>query len=189
MLTRLIKRHITDFEEFGAIDFESRLLNSKNVEVAILNENQFYLLITYLRTTKKIPKVLDLKKELVRQFDKIKKELQARMETRHIGIIARRSLTDAIKNYVTDESKFKSFAYSTYSKLVYKKVLGKTVKKIKEERNLKVEDNLRNFLTIIELEKVQELESKIATYIEFTDNSDKTDKEIYNEVKKYIENN
>ena len=111
------------------------------------------------------------------------------METRHIGIIARRSLTDAIKNYVTDESKFKSFAYSTYSKLVYKKVLGKTVKKIKEERNLKVEDNLRNFLTIIELEKVQELESKIATYIEFTDNSDKTDKEIYNEVKKYIENN
>ena len=189
MLTRLIKRHITDFEEFGAIDFESRLLNSKNVEVAILNENQFYLLITYLRTTKKIPKVLDLKKELVRQFDKIKKELQARMETRHIGIIARRSLTDAIKNYVTDESKFKSFAYSTYSKLVYKKVLGKTVKKIKEERNLKVEDNLRNFLTIIELEKVQELESKIATYIEFTDNSGKTDKEIYNEVKKYIENN
>ena len=42
-------------------------------------------------------------------------------------------------------------------------------------------------MTIEELEKVQELESKIATYIEFTDNAGKTDKEIYQDVKTYIE--
>lgn len=40
---------------------------------------------------------------------------------------------------------------------------------------------------IVELEKVQDLESKIATYIEFTDNTGKTDKEIYQDVKAYIE--
>ena len=30
---REVSKTFTDFEEFGAIDFESRLLNSKNVEV------------------------------------------------------------------------------------------------------------------------------------------------------------
>ena len=187
ILTRLIKNHIEDFKEFGAIDFESRLHNSKNVEAFLLNENQFYLLITYLRATKKRPLVLKLKKELVRQFSAMKKELTARLQTRHIGINARKSLTDTIKNCVTDEGNFKNWAYSTYSKLVYKKVLGKDVKKAKAERNVKEKENIRDYLTIEELEKVQDLESKIATFIEFTDTNGMTDKEIYTMVKSHIE--
>lgn len=186
-LTSLIKNHLNDFKEFGAITFEKRLLNSKNVDVAFLNENQFYLLVTYLRTTKKNKKVLELKKEMVRQFILMKKELQARVETRALSKNMRKDLTDTIKNCVTDESNFKRFAYSNYSKLVYKKILGKTVKKTKEERNIPKNKRLRDYLTIEELEKVQDLESKIATFIEFTDNSDKTDKEIYADVKSYLE--
>ena len=187
IVTRLIKKHIEDFREFGAIDFESCLLNSKNVDVYLLNENQFYLLVTYLRATKKSPLVLELKKELVRQFSAMKSELTARSQTRHIAISVRKNLTDTIKKCVTDEGNFKKFAFSNYSKLVYKKVLGKDVKKSKEERGVKEKENLRDFLTIEEIEKVQELESKIATYIEFTDNAGKTDKEIYQDVKTYIE--
>ncbi len=187
ILTRLIKRHIEDFKEFGAIDFESRLLNSKNVDVYLLNENQFYLLITYLRATKKSPLVLELKKELVRQFSVMKSELTARKETRHISVSVRRNLTDTIKKCVTDEGNFKNWAYSTYSKLVYKKVLGKDVKKAKLERNVKEKENIRDYLTIEELEKVQDLESKIATFIEFTDTNNMTDKEVYAMVKKHIE--
>lgn len=189
ILTRLIKKHLDDFKEFGAIDFESRLHNSKNVEVFVLNENQFYLLITYLRATKKNSLVLELKKELVRQFSKIKKELTARKETRHIAISVRKNLTDTIKNCVSDEGNFKKWSYSLYSKLVYKKILGKTVKKIKEERKIKENQNLRDFLTMEELEKVQELESKIANFIEFTNTEGKNDKEIYEMVKKYLEEN
>ena len=185
-ITRLIKKHIEDFEEFGAIDFESHLLNSKNVEIAILNENQFYLLITFLRNTKKAPLVKELKKELVRMFVFLKNEHKARVETRHIGIQARKSLTKAIDNNV-DEGNFKRWSYSLYSKLVYKKVLGKTVKKLKEERGLTEKDNLRNHCTVEELEKIQELESKIANFIEFTNTEGKNDKEIYELVKKYIE--
>lgn len=187
ILTRLIKRHIEDFKEFGAIDFESRLLNSKNVDVYLLNENQFYLLVTYLRATKKSPLILELKKELVRQFSAMKSELTARSQTRHIAISVRKNLTDTIKKCVTDEGNFKNWAYSTYSKLVYKKVLGKDVKKAKLERNVKEKENIRDYLTIEELEKVQDLESKIATFIEFTDTSNMTDKEVYEMVKKYIE--
>lgn len=188
IVTRLIKKHIEDFREFGAIDFESRLLNSKNVDVYLLNENHFYLLITYLRATKKSPLVLELKKELVRQFSAMKKELTARIETRHIGIAVRKNLTDTIKNCVTDEGNFKNWAYSTYSKLIYKKILGKDVKKAKLERNVKEKENIRDYLTIEELEKVQDLESKIATFIEFTDTNNMTDKEVYAMVKAHIEN-
>ena len=187
IVTRLIKKHIEDFREFGTIDFESRLLNSKNVEVYLLNENQFYLLVTYLKATKKSPLILELKKEIVRQFSAMKSELTARIETRHIGIAARKNLTDTIKKCVTDEGNFKNWAYSTYSKLVYKKVLGKDVKKAKLERNVKEKENIRDYLTIEELEKVQDLESKIATFIEFTDTNNMTDKEVYEIVKAHIE--
>lgn len=86
-----------------------------------------------------------------------------------------------------EEGNFKRFAYSNYSKLVYKKVLGMTVKKAKEQRGLKEKDNIRNFLTIDELKQVQELESKIAYYIEMRTDLTDDDKEVYAEVKKYIE--
>jgi len=131
---------------------------------------------------------LEWKIKYINFFNLMENELKARIETRHIGVAVRKSLTDTIKNCVTDESNFKKFSFSTYTKLVYKKVLGKDVKKSKLERGLKETDNIRNFLTIEELEKVQDLESKIATYIEFTDNNGKTDKEIYQQVKEYIEN-
>ena len=55
------------------------------------------------------------------------------------------------------------------------------------ERNVKENENIRDYLTIEELEKVQELESKIATFIEFTDTGNMSDKEVYNLVKTYIE--
>jgi len=185
-LMRLIRKHISDFQEFGAVDFESHLLNSKNVDVAILNENQFYLLITYLRTTKKQPLVLELKKELVRKFAMMKNELQARAETRHIGLYARKTLTDTIRDKVDKGTTFKSFAYSNYSKLVYKKVLNETVKSFKDRNHLTEKDNVRNYLTIEQLEKVQELESKIATYLEIRKDMGETDKQIYEEIKNHI---
>ena len=37
------------------------------------------------------------------------------------------------------------------------------------------------------LEKIQDLESKIATFIEFTDTNNMTDKEVYAMVKAHIE--
>ena len=130
---------------------------------------------------------LQWKIKFIEAFNFMEKELTARIQTRHIGIEIRKSLTDTIKNCVTDEGNFKNWAYSTYSKLVYKKVLGKDVKKAKAERSVKEKENIRDYLTIEELEKVQDLESKIATFIEFTDTNGMTDKEIYAMVKSHIE--
>ena len=179
-VTRLIRKYEDDFNQFGQVGFE---IQGKE-KIYFLNEPQFTLLVTYFKNT---DLVREYKIKFVKAFMFMKNELMNRTETRNIVKAKRKELTDTIKNCVTDEGNFKKFAYSTYSKLVYKKVLGKDVKKAKEERGLKEKDNIRNFLTIEELEKVQELESKIATYIEFTDNSNKTDKEIYQDVKNYIE--
>ena len=179
-VTRLIRKYEDDFNQFGQVGFEIQVKE----KIYFLNEPQFTLLVTYFKNT---DLVREYKIKFVKAFMFMKNELMNRTETRNIVKAKRKELTDTIKNCVTDEGNFKKFAYSTYSKLVYKKVLGKDVKKAKEERGLKEKDNIRNFLTIEELEKVQELESKIATYIEFTDNSNKTDKEIYQDVKNYIE--
>jgi phage regulator Rha-like protein len=185
-LLKLIKTYEKELLTIAPIrDFKSSIGNSrKKITAYELTEEQFSFLITLTRNNEKTVK---FKLMFVRQFYMMKKELQVRIETRHIGISARKSLTDAIKNYVTDEGNFKNFSYNNYTKLVYKKVIGKDVKKIKEERNVKEGESVRDYFTIEELEKIQDLESKIATFIEFTDLSGKTDKEIYAEVKKHIE--
>ena len=152
----------------------------------ILNEEQFYLLVTYMKNTEIARKY---KIEFVKMFSFMKKELQARQTTRHIGVSVRKELTEVIKNCVTDEGKFKSFAHSNYTRLIYKKIFGKDTKKIKEELGLTKNDNLRDYLTIEQLKLVQDLESKIASYIEFTDNTNKTDKEIYEDIKNIVESN
>ena len=51
----------------------------------------------------------------------------------------------------------------------------------------KKRENIRDYLTIEELEKAQDLESKIATFIEFTDTNGMADKEVYAMVKSHIE--
>lgn len=185
-VTDLIKRYESDFLEFGKLErFEIAQENSqRNSSAYLLTEEQFYLIVTYMKNTK-IGRYY--KKEFIKQFSRMKSELTARSQTRHIAISVRKNLTDTIKKCVTDEGNFKNWAYSTYSKLVYKKVLGKDVKKAKLERNVKEKENIRDYLTIEELEKAQDLESKIATFIEFTDTNNMTDKEVYAMVKTHIE--
>lgn len=184
-VTRIIRNYEKDFEEFGKVGFEIQALESGQSEkVYLLNEQHFVLIVTYFKNTEL---VREYKKKFVKSFFFMKNELQARSQTRNISKVKRKSLTDAIKKHVVNEGNFKSFAYSTYSKLVYKKVLGMTVKKFKDKNNLKESDNVRDFLTIEQLEQVQELESKIATYIQMRTDLTKDDKLVYEEVKKVID--
>lgn len=131
-------------------------------------------------------KATEIKMKFIAQFMKMKQELLARVNTRHIGKSIRLSMTDAIKNHVADGGNFKKFAYSNYTKLVYKRILGMDVKSAKELRKVPEDGNIRDFLTMDELEKVQALESKIAGFIEISDTDGKDDKEIYAMVKAYI---
>lgn len=184
-VARLIAKHIEDFEVFGKVGF--KIVPSKrgqSEKVYEITEDQFYLLVTYMKNTDIARKA---KIAFVKAFAFARKELQARSETRHIGKAIRHSLTDAINQHMTDGTNSKKFAYSNYTKLVYKRVLGMDVKKAKEARNVPEGKNLRDFLTMPELEAVQALESKIAAFIEISDTEGKDDKAVYAMVKQYID--
>jgi len=148
----------------------------------LLNRDGFSLLVMGFSGKN----ALEFKLKYIEAFNFMEKELQVRKETRHIGINARKSLTDSIKLNIDENTNFKKFAYSNYSKLVYKKVLGKTVKKAKEEIGLTSKDNIRNHFSIGQLEEVQKIESKIATWIEAWKDLEMTDKEVYEKIKEKL---
>lgn len=182
---QLLKKYANDFYEFGKVPFEmSPSASGQKSKIYFLNEEQFYLLVTYMKNTDIARRA---KIEFVKAFSRAKKELLARTETRKIGKAARLSITDAIKYHVSPDGNFKKFAYGNYSKLVYKRVLGKDVKRSKAERKCPESGNLRDYLTIEELDRVQELESKIAGFIEVSDTEGKDDKQIYQMVKAWLD--
>lgn len=184
-IQQLMTKYESDFSELGKVAFEMRASKSGQGEkIYLLNEDQFFLLVTYMKNTDIARRA---KIEFVKAFSRAKKELLARTETRKIGKAARLSITDAIKNHVSTEGNFKKFAYGNYSKLVYKRVIGMDVKHAKEARGVPETGNLRDYLTIEELDRVQDLESKIAGFIEVSDTDGKNDKEIYQMVKKWID--
>lgn len=171
-------------EDFGVYKFvESSYINSQNKTMPCyqLNRDLFVMLVMGYRTKE----AYKIKHKFIQAFNFMENELQARTETRQISKIVRVSLTDSIKDNVQIGT-FKNFAYGNYTKLVYKYLFGKTVKKLKEERKVPDKDNLRNHLTIDELKLVQDLESQIATFIQFTDTLNKTDKEIYQLVSEHF---
>lgn len=184
-ITRIIRRYTPDFEEFGKVGQAVHALPSGQSEKTyLMNEDQFYLLVTFMKNTEIARRA---KVELVKAFSFKKKELLARTETRKIGKHDRLLITDAIRDHVSPEGNFKKFAYGNYTKLVYKRVLGKDVKRSKAERKCPEGGNLRDYLTIEELDRVQDLESKIAGFIEVSDTAGKDDKQIYQMVKTWLD--
>lgn len=145
-------------------------------EYQLTEEQTMYLIMGF--TGKEAGKFKDM---FIKQFQLMRKELQARAGTRNIAKKVRHSLTDSISANLEDGTKHKSFAYSNYTKLVYKKVLGMTVKKYKEKHGIPTDGNVRDYLDMETIEKVQDMESKIAVLLEgFT--TIMTDKEAYRKI-------
>lgn len=148
-----------------------------------LNEPAFALIVMGFTGEK----AMQAKLAFIHDFYRMRAELLARVETRKIGKAARLSITEAISDHVSPSGNFKKFAYGNYTKLVYKRVLGMDVKHAKEARGVPEGANLRDYLTIDELDRVQELESKIAGFIEVSDTDGKDDKQIYAMVKVWLD--
>lgn len=76
----LIRRYVIDFEQFGPLAFQTRLAKTpqgggRPVEFAMLNEHQATLLLTFMRNS---PKVVEFKIALVKEFFRMRDELQGR---------------------------------------------------------------------------------------------------------------
>ena len=87
-LFRLIRDHSDSFEEFGVLRFEnakpSSPLGGRPEQFAILNENQCYLLLTFVRNSKA---TVPLKTKLIAAFSRAREELaRVRFQDQNVGL-------------------------------------------------------------------------------------------------------
>lgn len=102
---------------------------------------------------------------------------------RKTGKIARKDLTDTIKEKLQPSNQF---VYGNYTELGYLKVFGKKTKELKQERNLKPKDNLRNHFTPEELKEVLKVEEEIKSLIIAFNLMNIDNKEVYKKIKEII---
>ena len=147
----LIRNHKRDFEEFGVLGFEIRKLNGRGrpQKTYHLNEQQATLLITYLDNT---PEVNQFKKNLVREFYRMRKELNQRQINRAIEKPQRKSLMDAVKEW----SSANKWSYRNMTQLLLKRATGLTAQQIKKQRHVKI---ALDGLTLKEQERYKQLEN------------------------------
>ena len=147
----LIRNHKRDFEEFGVLGFEIRKLNGRGRprKTYHLNEQQATLLITYLDNT---PEVNQLKKNLVHEFYRMRKELNQRQINRAIEKPQRKSLMDAVKEW----SSANKWSYRNMTQLLLKRATGLTAQQIKKQRHVKI---ALDGLTLKEQERYKQLEN------------------------------
>ncbi len=159
---QLIQTYIKDLEEIAKVAFEMRYLPSGQSEkIYKLNEQQATLIITYMKNTKP---VREFKKALVKQFFRMRKELEKRAITRAVAKDARNALTDAIN--LLPDSPHKKFKYKHYTELVYKTAFGMNTKELKMKLDIPKDDNLRDYLTESQLKKIQKIENQVAVFVE-----------------------
>jgi phage regulator Rha-like protein len=160
----LCQKYESDLREFGILTFETSVSGKAGQPKHIyrLNEEQATLLITYLKNTKP---VREFKKELVRQFFLMRKELNQRGIYRAELKPIRLELTDAIKELIP-ESPHKKWAYKQYTDLAYKIVTGRTAAQLRKERCASAKVVAIDFMNAEEIQQVAKAQSQIAVLLE-----------------------
>lgn len=164
-VTRLIQQHEKDFKEFGSLRFEievrRRKVGATTAKNYKLNEQQATLLLTYLRNT---AAVIEFKKELVRQFFAMRKELMSIKTIKAERKPLRTSMTDAIK--ALPDSPHKQFKYNQYTDLAYMAALGKTARQLRKERGAGKSATASDYMRSDELAAVSKMENRISVLLE-----------------------
>ena len=162
---KLVQRHEKDLHEFGKVGFEIRPLSGsktgQTVKVYHLNEQQATLLLTFLRNT---PVVIEFKKELVRQFFAMRKELMNIKAIKAERKPLRTSMTDAIK--ALPDSPHKQFKYSQYTDLAYTAALGRTARQLRKERGADKGATASDYMNADELAAVASMENRISVLLD-----------------------
>ena len=105
MVTKLIEKYRSDFEEFGTLKVRKVMTKGRPVIEFWLNEEQFFLLGSYMRNT---DVVRLFKKRLVKEFFKLRRKLDTlqkyKLEPEYKRIrvaskIIRRDATDVMKEF------------------------------------------------------------------------------------------
>lgn len=167
-IIKLIDRNIHDFEEFGPVGFEIRMVNrhqggGKKLRIAILNEEQATLLITYMRNNEI---VRAFKKMLVSEFFKMRASLATKKINRNIAKLEYKPMTDAIKH--ERESLGKTIAphhFSNEADLINRIVLGMTSAKFRIHNDISKTEPIRDYLTPEQIKCITDLQRANTVFI------------------------
>lgn len=110
-------------------------------------------------------KAMRFKEAYIKQFNAMEKALIGKIKEREKGIAVRQALTKAIQQS-GENDRMHGHAYSTYTDLIYKVVLGKSAKQLREEFGIGKQDNLRDLLSAEELAKVKSVEMVVSGLVD-----------------------
>lgn len=127
-----------------------------------MNEEQATFLMTLLKNT---PVVVAFKKELVRQFYAMRRELVQRQVSRAKLAPTRRDMTDAIRDCIPD-SPHKDMYYRHYTDLAYRAAFGKSAAQLRKERNAPKKAAAADYMTADELDAVERITKQIGVLVE-----------------------
>ncbi|HEM3428051.1 TPA: Rha family transcriptional regulator [Streptococcus suis] len=149
-ITRLIREHKVDFEALGILGFEIHKLDTRGQpkKSYILNEQQATLLITYLKNTEP---VREFKKNLVKAFFELRKEVAEFRYQRALEKPKRKTLHDSIETW----EQAPKHAHPTVNNLLLKGASGLNKKQLMAQRG---GHNGIDSLTSAELVRYQALE-------------------------------
>lgn len=163
-------RELQCSEEFRNGNFaESSYVNSQNKTQPMyeITKDGFVLLVMGYTGEK----AMKFKEDYIKAFNAMENELK-RIYTerkqwqieRDKGVVIRHILTDTIKMKVSD-SPHKKFAYPNYTNLIYRTLFNKTAKELEQNYGVKAKENLRDFFTGEDLERVQSMEMLVSSLI------------------------
>lgn len=171
-------RELRCSEEFGKHNFVPSSYTSvqnKELPMYYITRDGFTLLAMGYNGEK----AMQFKEAYIRQFNEMEKALLGKIKEREKGIAVRQALTKAIQQS-GENDRMHGHAYSTYTDLIYKAVLGKTAKQLREELGIGKQDNLRDLLSAEELAKVKSVEMVVSGLVDCGWG--------YNEIKAFIMN-
>lgn len=158
-----IRKYSNELEGFGLLGaYETESSGGRPEEIIKLNEEQATFLMTLLKNT---PVVVAFKKELVRQFYAMRRELVRREVERVKLTPTRREMTDAIRDNVPD-SPHKAMWYRHYTDLAYRAAFGKSAAQLRRERGAAKGAVAADYLTSEELGRVERVTKQIGVLVE-----------------------
>lgn len=164
-IRQLIRTHEKSLKEFGKVStFEMQKpeneLGGRPEKYFKLNEEQATFLITLMKNT---PQVILFKKDLVKEFFVMRRELEKRRLERDAELKSRKELTDKIKLYLGNDN----FKFIAFTQMIYKVLFGKDAQGLRDAFGVKDKKKTpKDFMPSHDVEKIKKAEEKALTMLE-----------------------
>jgi hypothetical protein len=174
----IIKRNREEFEDDGMVvlsgkelkDFKEKI-NASSIEPSPISNTVNSLTLLTKSSLLRIGLIMTnnlmatkIRNYLIQCERKLSEQEKAWVIQREVGIIERKRMTSAISKYVPN-GKHKQFAYPNYTIMLYKTLFNCDAKTLREQRNVKTNDALRDSFSEKELSLIEEGETIITALI------------------------